>query len=575
MMWRFIGFLISTALAYALLRGWPEAMPPVVRACVAVLVLVAGIGLWVRQVWRGLPAARVRRGVGMMDYVAVVVAVLAMESGFLWFLTAAPDPLADAAVEVRAWLRSGDEEERRTSGLRQGNWLWDNETRRPLPKRTNFKPGNRPEVFVRLRDGGDAAELLARQVYVGAFALGRYRQAAWQAFPGPPGGRLLANEAGFVELGERPGRAIVHEVFHGGQDAGQNSLIGLQGVVMVRVPELLRLDSGLHLLPPVSGAAGFDYLVSSKPMRLEDLPAGMGTAPWPDPPDALLDLPERRDLADRIRELAVVAAGEGPLVDRLLGLQNHLRTTLRYSLETTNERDLDPLENFLFYEQRGHCELFATAGALLARAIGVPARVAYGWAGGTYFESSRLFVFRAREAHAWTEVWLDGVGWVVMDPTPPSAIGGELAEVAPPGALPPGADGIEDFSDDESAEGEAAGAGAIGRVLTLVFGVPAVLLGLWRGMRARRRAGVAGPRGPEDGRTPDYLRAWRRACAGRGVPIPPGMPLRRHARALNDSGRLAERLVGYHYRVRYEGDPADARVERALVAEIRRWEREG
>ena len=71
------------------------------------------------------------------------------------------------------------------------------------------------------------------------------------------------------------------------------------------------------------------------------------------------------------------------------------------------------MENFLFEEKRGHCEYFATAGALMARALGLPSRVAYGWAGGTWYDDAGLFVFRANEAHAWTEVWLENFGWVL------------------------------------------------------------------------------------------------------------------------------------------------------------------
>lgn len=571
---RFVLFLIGTGGAYALLRGWPEVLPPVVRACAAVLLLVAVIGLWARRKREVLAAAKGRRAAGWTDYVAIVMAVLAMESGFLWFLSAAPDRLHDVALDLNLWVREDDADgPEKGGGARPGNWLWDNEMRRPLPMRTNFKPGNRPEVFVRLRDPGDAAELLSRQVYVGAFSLGRYENAAWLAFPGAPGGRLLSNEAGFVDLGERPGRAVVHEVFHSYHEGGQNALTALQGVVMVRVPELLRLDSGLHLLPPAREEGGYEYLAASKPMRLEDLPKVVEAVDVSEVPDTLLALPGQRSFAERVEGLANLVAGSGTLSQRLLNLQNHLRTTLKYSLETTNPRDLDPVENFLFHEQRGHCELFATAGALLARSLGVPARVAYGWAGGTYYESSNLFVFRAREAHAWTEVWLNGYGWVVMDPTPPVAIGGETAEVAAPGERPPGAEEFEEQAEQEYAVGSMDGPGKIGRVLTLAFGVPALLLWLWRGIQARRHPGAERAGGVALGRQPDYLKAWRRACAVRGVPIPLGMPLRRHLRGVAEGKVLGERLVAYHYRVRYQGGMADAEEEQRLLAEIRAWER--
>jgi transglutaminase-like putative cysteine protease len=124
----------------------------------------------------------------------------------------------------------------------------------------------------------------------------------------------------------------------------------------------------------------------------------------------------------------------GTLKSQLKQIRDAIRQECAYSLDIENPENLDPLENFLFHEKRGHCEMFATAGALCARALGIPARIAYGWAGGTYYESSNLFVFRAREAHAWTEVLIDGIGWVVMDCTPPASIGN--SQPAPPDASP-------------------------------------------------------------------------------------------------------------------------------------------
>ncbi len=50
-----------------------------------------------------------------------------------------------------------------------------------------------------------------------------------------------------------------------------------------------------------------------------------------------------------------------------------------YSTQIDNPDGLDPLENFLFYEKRGYCDFFATAGALIARMMGIPSRIGYGY----------------------------------------------------------------------------------------------------------------------------------------------------------------------------------------------------
>ncbi len=78
--------------------------------------------------------------------------------------------------------------------------------------------------------------------------------------------------------------------------------------------------------------------------------------------------------------------------------------------------DRDPIGSFLRLK-RGHCELYATTLALIARLLGFPARVVNGYAHGEYNEIGGFFLFRQAHAHSWVEVWRDGA-WRRMDPTP-------------------------------------------------------------------------------------------------------------------------------------------------------------
>lgn len=77
----------------------------------------------------------------------------------------------------------------------------------------------------------------------------------------------------------------------------------------------------------------------------------------------------------------------------------------------------DAVDDFLFQTKRGFCEHFASAFVFLMRASGVPARIVVGYQGGEYNSIDSYFVIRQSDAHAWTEVWLDGVGWQMIDPT--------------------------------------------------------------------------------------------------------------------------------------------------------------
>jgi protein-glutamine gamma-glutamyltransferase len=87
-----------------------------------------------------------------------------------------------------------------------------------------------------------------------------------------------------------------------------------------------------------------------------------------------------------------------------------------YTLEPPR-LELNSIDDFLFNTRRGFCEHFASAFTMLARAAGIPARVVTGYQGGEFNPISGYLLVRQSEAHAWSEVWLEGRGWVRVDPT--------------------------------------------------------------------------------------------------------------------------------------------------------------
>jgi transglutaminase-like putative cysteine protease len=89
---------------------------------------------------------------------------------------------------------------------------------------------------------------------------------------------------------------------------------------------------------------------------------------------------------------------------------------LEYTLEP-GTTSLDSVDTTLFDTRKGFCAHFASAYATMMRAAGVPARVVTGYLGGEWNPVGGYLLVRQTEAHAWTEIWLDGRGWTRVDPT--------------------------------------------------------------------------------------------------------------------------------------------------------------
>lgn len=77
----------------------------------------------------------------------------------------------------------------------------------------------------------------------------------------------------------------------------------------------------------------------------------------------------------------------------------------------------NPVDEFLFDTKRGFCGHYASAFAVLMRDAGIPARVVTGYFGGTYNPYAGYWIVRQSDAHAWVEVWIEGRGWLRIDPT--------------------------------------------------------------------------------------------------------------------------------------------------------------
>ena len=159
------------------------------------------------------------------------------------------------------------------------------------------------------------------------------------------------------------------------------------------------------------------YDISPDPATLDQVPDDGLDALWTQLPDGMSDVV----LAEAQRVTSV--AGAESRYDQALALQQWFRNSggFTYSLDAPDTTDRDAVEAFLV-DRRGYCVQFASTMALMARALDIPARVAIGFLPGQQVEPGRWEI-RADDAHAWPELYFEGVGWVRFEPTPSSRTG--------------------------------------------------------------------------------------------------------------------------------------------------------
>lgn len=137
---------------------------------------------------------------------------------------------------------------------------------------------------------------------------------------------------------------------------------------------------------------------------------------WQPLREAALRLPEgfnprTQALADQWRE----EIGKPELiVQRALAMFNQEGFEYSYTPPPLGRHTID---DFLFETRSGYCEYYSSAFTALMRAAGIPARVVTGYQGGFFNEESDYMVVRQSDAHAWSEVWFEGLGWMRVDPT--------------------------------------------------------------------------------------------------------------------------------------------------------------
>jgi transglutaminase-like putative cysteine protease len=255
--------------------------------------------------------------------------------------------------------------------------------------------------------------------YWRGLAFDHFDGASWSITPpqrvpvagSPESGVTLGRDPGDVDLVQR----IVREPVEAGVLFGAGEVRQLQGTV-----RRMERDTSGGLYAVGQADERVRYRVATKRRRVDEAALRDDVARPLRPLDRrYLQLPE---LSPAVAQLArEITAGAHSDAERVRALERFLLGNGRY---TNDPPDVDPrapgsaIEAFLLGELAGHCEYFASAMVVLARSLGLPARLVNGFAGGRENDIGGFLEITRSDAHTWVEVHYARAGWLPYDPTP-------------------------------------------------------------------------------------------------------------------------------------------------------------
>ena len=151
--------------------------------------------------------------------------------------------------------------------------------------------------------------------------------------------------------------------------------------------------------------------------QLANAPGWDAARPLPAEYASHLQLPAT--ISERTKQLAAdLAQGLTTPFAKATAIEQHLRT-LTYDLQVPSPplTVTDVADYFLFDLRRGYCDYYATAFVVLARLNGLPARLATGYAVGSWNPQEQVWTITEAEAHSWPEVYFPEIGWIPFEPT--------------------------------------------------------------------------------------------------------------------------------------------------------------
>ncbi len=170
----------------------------------------------------------------------------------------------------------------------------------------------------------------------------------------------------------------------------------------------------------------FSYEVRSLvDLHLKPSESSEGLIGWYEvrPPSDYLQLPQKEISARLKHEVELLVEGKTLPLEKAYALRDYFRDNFTYSLSTpTPPEGREAVDYFVFELREGHCEYFASSLAVMARLAGLPARVATGFSPGNFNVLTGMFEVFEYHAHAWTQIFVEGAGWLTMDGTPPGSM---------------------------------------------------------------------------------------------------------------------------------------------------------
>jgi transglutaminase-like putative cysteine protease len=188
-------------------------------------------------------------------------------------------------------------------------------------------------------------------------------------------------------------------------------------IVYKKIPEAESMDIVVTQASPRL-EAGDSYLVKALVANPTIAELRTSRAEYPSwVTERYLQLPN--DFSVRIQSLAFeITADQENLYEKVAAITNYLRTEIKYEPSISFPAGTtDPLEYFLFDVKKGFCNYYASAEVLMLRSIGIPARLAVGFAQGESNLQNTFYTVRERDAHAWPEVYFPNYGWIEFEPT--------------------------------------------------------------------------------------------------------------------------------------------------------------